>query len=107
LSKAIQSIVLQHHGVQLSTIVLVSPRTIPKTTSGKIARSWVKKSYIEGTLKSLYRFDYLDQDSFQLVSGFFNLPGICFTFSDEFASSQIAEPEALLTASEVRSQWFT
>ena len=31
------------HGVSASVISLVKPRTIPKTTSGKIARQWVRK----------------------------------------------------------------
>ncbi|CAN0222944.1 unnamed protein product, partial [Discosporangium mesarthrocarpum] len=27
--------------------------TVPKTTSGKIARSWCKRAHLEGTLDSL------------------------------------------------------
>lgn len=41
------------HGVTPYEIVLVEPRSINKTTSGKIARQWVKKSYIAGNLKTV------------------------------------------------------
>uniref|UniRef100_A0A7S1C448 Carrier domain-containing protein n=1 Tax=Bicosoecida sp. CB-2014 TaxID=1486930 RepID=A0A7S1C448_9STRA len=39
------------HGVTPYEVVLVEPRSINKTTSGKIARQWVKKAYLAGTLK--------------------------------------------------------
>ena len=38
----------------IASIVLVRPRTIPKTTSGKIARSWCRKAYIGATLDVVY-----------------------------------------------------
>jgi acyl-CoA synthetase (AMP-forming)/AMP-acid ligase II len=48
------------HGVSLSFIGLVDPRTIPKTSSGKIARQWVKKGYFEGSLKYLHAWSNMD-----------------------------------------------
>lgn len=41
------------HGVLPAVILLLEPRTIPKTTSGKIARQWTRRGYLEGTLKVL------------------------------------------------------
>ena len=41
------------HGVLPAVILLLEPRTIPKTTSGKIARHWIRRGYLEGTLKVL------------------------------------------------------
>lgn len=33
---------------------MLKPRTIPKTTSGKIARAWCKKAYLNNTLAILH-----------------------------------------------------
>ena len=45
------------HGVMLSCVILLKTRTIPKTTSGKIARSWCRRGYVDGTLGVLSRWD--------------------------------------------------
>mmetsp|Transcript_25766 Transcript_25766/g.52385 ORF Transcript_25766/g.52385 Transcript_25766/m.52385 type:complete len:793 (+) Transcript_25766:135-2513(+) len=50
----IKAAVNQEHSLGIATIVLVRPRTIPKTTSGKIARSWCRKAYIGATLDVVY-----------------------------------------------------
>jgi hypothetical protein len=42
--------VTANHGVSLHAIVLLKQKSIPKTTSGKVARAWCKKAYSEGTL---------------------------------------------------------
>lgn len=52
----------QAHGLSVAFVGLVVPRTIPKTSSGKIARQWVKKGYLEGSLKYLYAWNSLDAD---------------------------------------------
>lgn len=44
----------------LTSVILLRTRTIPKTTSGKIARSWCRKGYQEGTLSVLSRWDAAD-----------------------------------------------
>ena len=41
----------------ISSVILLKTRTIPKTTSGKIARSWCRRGYLEGTLNVLLRWD--------------------------------------------------
>lgn len=48
---------MNEHGVSLSSICLLTPRTIPKTTSGKIARSWCRRAFEDGTLSIVYRWD--------------------------------------------------
>lgn len=45
----------EDHGITPSCIVLLSSRTIPKTTSGKIARHRCKLAYKKKTLDELYR----------------------------------------------------
>ena len=38
------------HGVNVYKVLLVKPRSIDKTSSGKIARQWVRKAYLGGKL---------------------------------------------------------
>jgi acyl-CoA synthetase (AMP-forming)/AMP-acid ligase II len=54
----IRSIILQEHSLRLSDIVLLKPKSVPKTTSGKIARAWCRKGYLANTLDVVYRKDY-------------------------------------------------
>lgn len=48
------------HGLSPAGILLLPPRTIPKTTSGKIARQWAKRAYFDGTLNALESWSCLD-----------------------------------------------
>lgn len=45
------------HGVSVAFILLLETRSIPKTTSGKIARSWCKRAYLASTLLVLYKWE--------------------------------------------------
>eukprot|EP00599_Poterioochromonas_sp_BG-1_P008595 CAMPEP_0173151084 /NCGR_PEP_ID=MMETSP1105-20130129/11362_1 /TAXON_ID=2985 /ORGANISM="Ochromonas sp., Strain BG-1" /LENGTH=837 /DNA_ID=CAMNT_0014066377 /DNA_START=89 /DNA_END=2602 /DNA_ORIENTATION=+ len=45
------------HGIGLKTVCLLETRTIPKTTSGKIARAWCRKAFLEKKLAVIYRSD--------------------------------------------------
>ncbi|RMX69408.1 hypothetical protein DD238_002464 [Peronospora effusa] len=47
--------IAREHGVKVTLVVLLAPRAIPKTTSGKISRSRCKKALEEKTLEELYR----------------------------------------------------
>ncbi|KAL2641753.1 hypothetical protein R1flu_009340 [Riccia fluitans] len=49
----VKSSVAEVHGLQVSFVNLIKPRTIPKTTSGKIRRKECAKRFVEGTLESL------------------------------------------------------
>ncbi|KUF96568.1 Bromodomain and WD repeat-containing protein 1 [Phytophthora nicotianae] len=51
----IRSAIAREHGVKVTLVVLLAPRSIPKTTSGKISRSRCKKALEEKTLEELYR----------------------------------------------------
>ncbi|KAK9157049.1 hypothetical protein Scep_003623 [Stephania cephalantha] len=46
----IQNRVIEEHGVPVATVKLIKPRTISKTTSGKIKRFECLKQFIDGTL---------------------------------------------------------
>ena len=52
-----RAVVAAEHGLMLSSVVLLRTRTVPKTTSGKIARAWCRKAYVDGTLSALTRWD--------------------------------------------------
>lgn len=47
------------HGVSVSSICLLKTRSIPKTTSGKIARSWCRRAFMDGTLQIESRWDQI------------------------------------------------
>lgn len=54
---AIRKLVASDHGFALSNVCILRQKTIPKTTSGKIARSWCRKAFMEDKLDILYRWD--------------------------------------------------
>ena len=45
------------HGVALQSMILVKTRTIDKTTSGKIARAWCRRSYLQGSLQIVAKWE--------------------------------------------------
>jgi len=49
ISKAVKQI----HSLSLSHVILLQPRTVHKTTSGKIARAWCRKAFINKTFTSI------------------------------------------------------
>jgi acyl transferase domain-containing protein/acyl-CoA synthetase (AMP-forming)/AMP-acid ligase II/NADPH:quinone reductase-like Zn-dependent oxidoreductase/acyl carrier protein/NADP-dependent 3-hydroxy acid dehydrogenase YdfG len=48
--EAIRQAVVQEHGLQVYAGVLIEPRTIPKTSSGKVQRHACQKAFLEGHL---------------------------------------------------------
>jgi acyl carrier protein len=54
---SIRNVIAREHGISVSTICLLEPRTIEKTTSGKIARAWCRRAFLNGTLKELHRWE--------------------------------------------------
>lgn len=48
--KRICTRVVEEHGVSIASIMTIKPRSISKTTSGKIRRFEVAKRFIDGTL---------------------------------------------------------
>lgn len=56
-ANTVRDVVANTHGISLSSICILKPRTIPKTTSGKVARTWCRKGFTENTLEVYYRQD--------------------------------------------------
>jgi acyl-CoA synthetase (AMP-forming)/AMP-acid ligase II len=52
----IRRLVVAQHGVTPDVIVMVKPRTVPKTTSGKLRRASAAESYQAGTLRTVYQW---------------------------------------------------
>ena len=57
MAESIRLCISKDHGLGLSSVLIMSPRSILKTTSGKITRAGNKRSFLAGTLKPLYRWD--------------------------------------------------
>eukprot|EP01052_Picozoa_sp_SAG31_P006780 SAG31_NODE_315_length_17848_cov_18.145811_10_plen_1310_part_00 len=51
----VQSAVRALHSISVDVVVLLHPRTIPKTTSGKIQRQRCKAAYLDGALSEVSR----------------------------------------------------
>ncbi|XP_042015983.1 uncharacterized protein LOC121763959 [Salvia splendens] len=52
--RQIQASVAEEHGVMVASVILIKPRTISKTTSGKIKRFECLKRFTDGTLDIIY-----------------------------------------------------
>jgi len=48
---SIRTSISNDHGLSVDHVVLLNPRTIPKTTSGKIARTWCRRAFVNGEFK--------------------------------------------------------
>ena len=48
--------VIEQHGITPDAIVLVKPRTVPKTTSGKLRRSTAAEAFRTGTLRVVHQW---------------------------------------------------
>ncbi|VEU33336.1 unnamed protein product [Pseudo-nitzschia multistriata] len=55
LADRIKAAVNQEHSLGLARIVFLETKTVPKTSSGKIARAWCRKGFLAGTLKAVYQ----------------------------------------------------
>eukprot|EP01039_Chlorochromonas_danica_P004978 gene4978-5466_t len=57
IAKQCVSLISAEHGLSIRLIILLPSRTIPKTTSGKIARSWCKRALLSNTLDVLFVYE--------------------------------------------------
>lgn len=58
IANKVRSEIFKEHSLALESVVLVKPRTIPKTTSGKIQRSKTCAAFINKSLQQLFRKDF-------------------------------------------------
>lgn len=64
LANQIRASINQEHSLGITEIVFLQPRSVPKTSSGKIARAWCRKGFVAGTLKVVYRKSFKSNTSF-------------------------------------------
>mmetsp|Transcript_43917 Transcript_43917/g.49765 ORF Transcript_43917/g.49765 Transcript_43917/m.49765 type:complete len:802 (-) Transcript_43917:24-2429(-) len=55
LADQIKAAINQEHSLGISQIVFLKTKTVPKTSSGKIARAWCRKGYLAGSLQIVYK----------------------------------------------------
>lgn len=58
LADRVRAAINQEHSLSIDQILFLRTKTVPKTTSGKIARAWCRKAFIGGTLKVVFRKSY-------------------------------------------------
>jgi amino acid adenylation domain-containing protein len=103
LRKRVRKAVVETHGIAPYEIVFVGPRTLPKTSSGKIQRAACRLAYLEGRILeeggSLERSDGLASGSILEVAGEASadsyLPRVVRFLTDEIARLLSHAPEAI------------
>jgi acyl carrier protein len=55
LADQVRSGINQEHSLGISQILFLRTKTVPKTSSGKIARAWCRKGFLNGTLHTVYQ----------------------------------------------------
>lgn len=63
LADQVRSALNQEHSISINQVVFLQTKTVPKTTSGKIARAWCRKAFVAGTLKVVFRKSFKDGTS--------------------------------------------
>jgi acyl-CoA synthetase (AMP-forming)/AMP-acid ligase II/acyl carrier protein len=55
LANQVRSAINQEHSLGITQLLFLKTKTVPKTSSGKIARAWCRKGYLAGTLQTVYQ----------------------------------------------------
>ncbi|KAL3907229.1 MAG: hypothetical protein SGILL_008956, partial [Bacillariaceae sp.] len=55
LADLVRSSINQEHSLGVTQILFLKTKTVPKTSSGKIARAWCRKGFLAGTLQTVYQ----------------------------------------------------
>ena len=58
----------QEHSLSVAHIVLLQPKTVPKTSSGKIARARCRKGFLDKNLQSVYAKSFQGKVSMEIES---------------------------------------
>jgi acyl carrier protein len=54
--ESVRQAILVEHEIDISTIVLIRPGSLPKTSSGKIQRSAIRSAFLSESLEPVYRW---------------------------------------------------
>jgi acyl-CoA synthetase (AMP-forming)/AMP-acid ligase II len=85
LAEQIRAAINQEHSLGIAQVLFLKTKTVPKTTSGKIARAWCRKGFLGGTLQVVYRKSFKDS-----------------TTTFEIEQAQDAAPQAPLSKDKVQ-----
>ena len=73
LADRIRSAINQEHSLGITQILFLKTKTVPKTSSGKIARAWCRKGFLGGTLQTIYQKSFKNggrqQTTFEIEQG--------------------------------------
>ena len=69
LANSIKAAINTEHSLGIAQIIFLKPRTVPKTSSGKIARAWCRKGFLAGTLTILYTKSFKKVASMEIEGG--------------------------------------
>ena len=69
LANSIKASINSEHSLGIAQLVFLKPRTVPKTSSGKIARAWCRKGFLAGTLTIIYRKAFKKMESMDIDGG--------------------------------------
>lgn len=75
LAKQVRSAVNQEHSLGISQVLFLKTKTVPKTSSGKIARAWCRKGYLVGTLQIVYQKSFPKANGDDTTSTSFEIDG--------------------------------
>ena len=94
LAHHVKSSVNQEHSLGLSQIVFLKPRSVPKTSSGKIARSWCRKGFVSGSLSSVYQKNFASEKAVFEIE-----PSNGVKRSETAATASVVDAEAIRSMS--------
>jgi len=66
LANSIKGAINTEHSLGIAQIVFLKPRTVPKTSSGKIARAWCRKGFLAGTLNVVFSKSFKKMTSMEI-----------------------------------------
>ncbi len=72
LVEALRGRITQEHSLHVSNIALLVPKTVPKTTSGKISRASCRKGFLNKSLRVIYAKSFLSPASMEIEQSRFN-----------------------------------
>lgn len=65
LANEVRSAINQEHSLSIASIAFLKARSVPKTSSGKIARAWCRKGYVDKTLHFIYHKSFKSSGSIE------------------------------------------
>jgi acyl carrier protein len=74
LADQIRGAINQEHSLGISHILFLQTKSVPKTTSGKIARSWCRKAFVGNTLKVVFGKSFKDKTTSFEIEQTSNVP---------------------------------